>query len=156
MSGYTKFKMYFETFGILVITILYLIRVVKRKPIITLKDVFGKKQERYQTRVNLVAKIILGLLIIVSNVEATVPRMLDLPYVIRHEYKTFEGYTTSRSMGKSDINGYERNFNIKNEDEEIHITTYTYRVEVGIYMKVNYLPHSKLATVIYRSDRPDE
>lgn len=150
----TIYEMYFEALVILAITILYLIRVIRRRPIITLTDAFGEKKERYQKRVNWVVKVILGVMLIWIDVLETLPMVLDLPYVIKNEYKTIEGYTTSRSMGNGDVEWYKRNFDIKNKDEEIH--AYTYRVEVGVYMEVNYLPNSHYVTVIYRSDKPDE
>jgi len=77
-----------------------------------------EKKRTLSKKINFVVKVFSGLLLLIVNVTIILPGMRDLPYVIKNEYKTFEGYTTSRAVGKNSVNYHKRVFNRPDEPFE--------------------------------------
>lgn len=135
-------------FAILIIWFLYQILRKKRwvrweRAARDMKD-FIKRNEK---KINTISKVIVGIFLIPSFLETTVPAVTDLPNVINKNYLQSEGIVTSwdysdenkneiRSIGITDKNG-----------NEIFVTVYSKGIHKGDYLKVKYLPVSKYGVI---------
>lgn len=129
----------------------FCIRVLKNKNVIYLDEAVSKKTAK---RVNIIAKIVGGIIFALIFVWWTIPAIQDIPFVIENKYKTVTGYAVSEDSGRDTRKI--RSFTVEDENHKrIHVSVYAENVYVGDYMKIVYLPHMQVGTVIGRSKKDE-
>lgn len=145
MYKYTVLSYYGNILIIILVTIWYLWRVLQKKKLISVTV-----QNSTEYKINIVLKIILGIILIVIHLKGTIPAIKDIPYILENNLNTIEGVAISSDKKKSDADWYLRSFVIKSGEEKINVLVRTGQVEKGDYFEVRYLPYTHLGEVIDR------
>ncbi|WP_430606927.1 hypothetical protein IGJ55_003318 [Enterococcus sp. AZ170] len=124
-------------------------RLIKYENAAASKQDFMKK---YEKKFDLTAKIIVGSALIFMLFYFIFPAILDIPVIVTGKYSTIIGNATSN--GYAGNRAFPKSVNIKDSEtgEIIQLHFYSLKnIKIGDQLKLEYLPHSKYATLIKQS-----
>lgn len=145
MYKYTVLSCYGTIIIAIVVTIWYLWRVLKKKKLVSLTV-----QNSTEYKINIVLKIILGIILIAIHLKGTIPAIRDIPYVLDNNLNKIEGVAISSDKKKNDADWHLRSFLIKSGEDKIKVYVRTGQVEKGDHFEIRYLPHTHLGEVLDR------
>lgn len=137
MYKYTIFSYYGTIIIVIIVTIWYLWRTLKRKKLVSIAV-----KSSLEHRINMILKVVLGVGLIIIYLDVTIPAVKDIPYIIEDDLEKAEGIAISSDKMKNDSSWHLRSFIIKDGKAEIKILARTNQVEKGDYFEVRYLPHT--------------
>lgn len=133
---------------LLICMIIYCIIVLRNKNLVPLVESVSKKKAR---KINIVAKIALGLFWVFMIKESIIPGIKDIPYILENKYEMVTGYAVSvDNAGRDELKI--RSFTVEDENHNrVSVIVLAEKVYMGDYMKIAYLPHKQVGSVIERS-----
>jgi len=94
-------------------------------------------------QINIVYWILVAVMLILVGYVYVIPLLLDIPYVVSNDYYSVEGEIIEK--GERRIGA---KITIKDKEDIIKVSVLGSDMEVGDYVKVLYLPHSKDGTIV--------
>lgn len=114
---------------------------------------FPPKREfviKYSRRIDIIARIIMGVFTIVAISYIIVPAISDLPYVVNEKYITMQCKTISHdNVGNVVKTRTIQVIDMKTKKITELKVNYT-PIEKNEYFTINYLPHLKIGKIIYK------
>lgn len=139
MYKYTVLSYYGIIIIAIVVTIWYLWRVLKKKKLISLTV-----QNSTEYKINIVLKIILGIILIAIHLKGTIPAIRDIPYVLDNNLNKIEGVAISSDKKKNDADWHLRSFSYTGVREENRKVEFGYYHNAGVNRKVKLIFHREM------------
>lgn len=144
-------RLYLETIGIIVVSIVYLIYLKKKKRWLQWEKLAPDMQEvvkRNEKKINVFLKILVGFAIAILWMWIAIPAIKDFPNVMSDKYIEAEGnviYWDYSDENKTEM----RSIAIidSNTNKKISVRVYSKGIREGEYLKVMYLPNSEYGVI---------
>lgn len=140
------------------VTIIFYIVVIYRKKSFFIMLFFKKSvfREIYKGKNDLIffRTVNIGLIFIMLMILGFLIKVvMDMPYIMNHDYSHMEGYTIGDSKGGANVSIERRSVFVKDDQtgREIEITVFSNYIKDNTYVEVEYLPHTHYGAVIQKN-----
>lgn len=150
MSSVVRFVL-IRAIIVIIAVIAVAVTIYKKKPIVRWDRYPKEKQasvRKTAVKVDRIIYVIMAAMVLFMFIYGVIPAALDIPAAIKKEYKSISGTVVGWSLARKErreLRGVRIEDEKTKEIKYIHVVTYG--IHQGDYMRVTYLPHTRVGLI---------